>query len=255
MFSEIGRFLQKNVIDPVDRAVIRPIDRAIVRPIREATDKDYALRHERKEVETLERRNAELRPRFFRAQQDLAAAQAEHERVSEDFSDAHGLARLQALAINTPGGPVRIDPRAGMPEVVRMVEDGSRFVLKTVSFGLTEAIFNKDEIPRERAYLKARISQLGQEAGQLADAIAQMRRAEDRLRAATAAIREEHARLGADATASDVHVMSARANAQRDIIERLLQSDLSQANIAQITGIPPEMIAQVAQTASPGKGQ
>jgi hypothetical protein len=254
MFAEIGRFLQKNVVEPIDRAVIRPIDQAIVQPIREATDKDYALRRERKQVETLERKNSELRPKFFQAQQDLAAAQAEYERISEDFSEAHGAPRLRALVRSGPGDPVRINPRAGTPEVLRVIEDGSRSLLKTVSFGLTEAIFNKDEIPRERAYLNKRIAELDAESRQLTAAIAELRGAEDRYRTATAEIGAEHAKLGSDATASDIHIISARAKAQRDIIERLMRNDVPQSGIAEITGIPPEMIAEVARNSASGKG-
>jgi hypothetical protein len=263
MFAEIGRFLQKNVIDPVDRAVIRPIDKAIIRPIdkaviqpiREATDKDYALRHERKQVESLEKKNAGLRPQFFQAQQDLAVAQAAYEHASEDFSDAHGQAGFRALANGRTGTLARVDPRAGTPEILRAVEDGSRFVLKTVTLGLTEAIFNKDEIPRERAFLKKKISRLTDESRQLTDAIRKLRDAESRYKAATAEIKAEHAKLGAEATASDVHVISARAAAQKEIIQRLLLDDLSQANIAEITGISPEMIAEVAQNSAGRKGQ
>ncbi len=253
MFAEIGKFLQKNLVEPVDKAVIRPIDKAIVRPIREATDKAYALRHERKRVETLEKKNAGLRPRFFKAQQDLAAAQAEYERASEDFTSQHGRPGMTPAA--PPGTPLaRVDPRAGTPDLLRAVEDGSRFVLKTVSLGLTEAIFNKDEIPRERAFLNKRIARLEQEARHLGDAIAQLRQAEARYKAATVEIRAEHARLGIDATASDVHVITARAGAQKEIIQRLLRDDLPQQSIADITGIPPEMIAEVARNSPMRKG-
>lgn len=74
-----------------------------------------------------------------------------------------------------------------------------------------------------------------------------MRKAEDGYRTATNDVRAEHAKLGADATASDVHVLSARQSAQKEIVLRLLADKLSHAKIAEITGIAPEVVDDVAR--------
>lgn len=156
-FDDVGNFLKKNLVDPIDKAIVRPIDKAVIQPIREAADKDYALRHEHQRIEKIEASNAALRPLFYQAQQNLSVARERYERASEDFTKARGQPSFDRFIKGSPGQIPRVDPRAGTPELVKVIEDGGRFVLATVSLGLTEAIFNKDEIKRERAFLETRI--------------------------------------------------------------------------------------------------
>lgn len=258
MFADIGKFLDRHIVKPIDRHIVKPIDRhivkpidkAIVRPLRELTDKDYALRHERKEIADLEAKTGRLRPEFYEAQQDMAAAEAAYERASEDFARVHGKGAADLLVQRTPAQGTAPDPRAEMPGVVRAIEDGSRFILKTVSLGLTEAIFNKDEIAAERAFLRKRIGRLREEVERLADAIIRLRRAASRYAAATGQIEAEHAKLGSDATASDVHVARARAAAQHKIIVQLLGEGIAPSVVADMTGIAAQTIAEVARTAA-----
>lgn len=139
---------------------------------------------------------------------------------------------------------------AAQPEVLQVLEDGGRFILSTISLGLSEGLFNKKEIAQERAYLNTKIKRLTEEAQKLNDAIRTLRKAEDELRAATDDIKAEHAKLGADATASDVQVNAAREAAQRKIVQGLLDQEVPQDRISDITGIADEVVARLAQPAA-----
>jgi len=242
MFADIGKFLHDNIVVPIDKGVIKPIDRHIVRPIREATDKDYALRHETARIAKLRAENAPLRPAFYTAQEDLAVAEAAYERASEDFTQSHGVNAFRNIGAGGLGTLKRVDPKAGLPDVIKVIDDGSRFILKTVSLGLTEAIYNIDEIPRERAFLRRQITQLTQEGQQLRAAIATLQAATDRYTDATAQVHAEHAKLGDDINASDVHVIVARQAAQTKIITRLLDQGVAIPSIAELTGADIETI-------------
>lgn len=248
MFADIGKFFEKNIIKPIDKAIVKPIDKAIVQPIREATDKDYALRHEHARIAALEKSNEAFRPKFFQAQQDLATAQSEYERVSEDFTSAHGAIQFDDFVQRRRLVVMRrVDFR---PSVVKAIEDGGRSVLGVVSFGLSEAIFNKTEIPEERAFLRNKINLLQREGDQLRRAVAEISEAVTELDAARQEIEAEHARLGADVTASDVHVLTARDAARASIIQRLLADGVPVARITEMTGFDPDSVAEVAQSIS-----
>lgn len=238
--------IDKAIIKPIDKAIIQPINKAIVEPIREKTDKDFALRRERKHVEKLQAGNSELRPQFFQSQQDLAVAQSEYERISEDFVTAYGVNNYDALIRRGSRISAPLDPKAGLPDIVVAVQDSNRFILNVVSLGLSEAMFNIDEIPKEREHLRRKISHLSQESQQLKNAIGQIRNAEKQFKTATEEIIAEHAKLGADVTASDVHVLSARKSAQKEIVQRLLSEKVSRTDIAMITGFSPDLIAEIA---------
>lgn len=252
MFGKIGKFLEKNVIQPIDRAIIRPIDKAVIQPIdkaiveplKVATDKDYALRHETARLDAAKIRYANSRPPFFRARQKLEVTRAEYERVVEDFRSVHGAeaAKVVVRQVTDPG--VKTDPGTGAMKVVKDIENGARTVLKTVTLGLTEAIWNADEIPKARKYLEAKSKEFSQAAQQLEEATWSMTQACDHLRDATEQVRARHAELGADATASDVHVEQAQHSAQLQIASQLLEDGHSADDIADMTGIAPDIIRQ-----------
>lgn len=234
MFAQIGKFFEKNLINP----------------IRGATDKDFALRHEKTRLRSLEGQYATVRPAFFRAQEDFATAVAEYERTSEDFSKAHGKDAFGAIGGGRRPALVAVKGPDGVAGVLNAINDGSRHVLKTVTLGLTEAIYNIEEIPRERDQLNRQIKRLTGQIRVLSAATGELRAASAQYDAATKAIEQERARLGDDITASDVHVLTARAGAQKEIIETLIEQDIPANSIAEMTGIAPEIIAQVTNAAA-----
>jgi hypothetical protein len=229
MFADIGKFFEKNLINP----------------IREATDKDFALRHEKTRLRNLERQYAQARPAFFEAQEDFAIAVAQYERVSEDFSQVHGRRVLRKIAGGGPPGLANAGAAGGNANVLEAIGNGGRDVLKTVTFGLTEAIFNIEETPRERKALNRQIGRLSKSVNALNAATKDLRGATAKYNASPKSIQEQFARLGDDVTASDVHVQTARSLAQREIIESLIEQNIPAETIAEMTGISPQIITDV----------
>lgn len=248
--KKVGKFFKKNiakpiektVIKPVDKAIIDPIERVVVNPIREKTDKDFALKDERARLERAKADFLAARSEVMEVSQELELARLTYERVTENFRKmyGHGGAQTALPWIEDEGMPD--NPLEGVGKVLETVGEVSRNVLKTVSLGLTEGIFNLAEIPKEREFLEAKTKEFRSATSQLDHAARAMRHSIKELEAATEKVRSRHAELGADATASDLQVHNAKSAAQIAVVERLVADDYPRDIILEMTGFDENIV-------------
>ncbi|SFR15708.1 hypothetical protein [Poseidonocella sedimentorum] len=253
IFKSIGRFAREKIARPIDRAVIKPIDKAVLQPLRMVTDKDVALKDDRRALQQASDGYEGARVALVAEQVAYETARIEYERITEIFRDHPGAAPPRRLDIADPDWDAA--PETGIGKVGQAAEDGARFVLKTLTLNLTEAAWNVRDVPAERKYLE-RETRCAQDATRrLRAAGGTLSRARQALERETAAARQRLAALGAEASASDLRVAQASDAARLRIVARLLTEGHDAAAIARITGFTPALIARAAapQEAPPHK--